>query len=132
MNISPWVKAELIIDRAMESHRKFQSERDEKKTQTTFIICKRKLQVDPRPGHTQEATSGSLLNEIPQNNCATSVWLRFSTPLNTEKLAAGAKLPGAITVLLPAFLNQKVKKPLPIGLLRTVRNCHFSFLKTQS
>lgn len=54
MNISPWVNAELIINRALESHRKFQSERYEKNPKlTTFIICKRKLQVDPRPGHAQ-------------------------------------------------------------------------------
>lgn len=90
MNISPWVKAELIINRALESHRKFQSEKDKllPPKLTTLIICKGKLQVDPRPGYAQRQLQ-TLLSGTHRDNCATSVWPL--TPLNTEKLAAAAK-----------------------------------------
>lgn len=91
MNISPWVKAKLIINRALESHRKFQSEKYKKTPKlTTFIICKGKFQVDPRPGYDQRQFQTLYLVKRTETTVQPVSALN-STPLNTEKLTAAAK-----------------------------------------
>lgn len=108
MNISPWVKAELIIKWALESHRKFLSKRQKRMMNVVyFFMWNGELQVDPRQvlakGHPQIPNSAAF----PETSQP-----RLTIPLNKQKLGTAAKWLGTVIALLPGrlLLHLKVKK----------------------